>query len=146
MNAINILGEICLKVGNIPGTIISSVWFFVKSSFLKYWYIIIPGVIIWVFWEILTREEHSYNSDNGFTPVFNSFVGGGVFCLFQYLTYLILELFFGKGIDCVSLWLYSFYLIPFVSTGLFLHGIGFWPYWKIPFVNAKIDLFGRGLR
>lgn len=146
MNNAEVIGEMCSKISNLPGTIISGVWSFIGSAFLKYWYIIIPGLIIWVTMELLTRNEHTYNSENGFTPAFNSFVGGGVFLLFQYFIYLILELIFGKTIYCISLWMNSFYLIPFLSTGLFLHGIGFWPYWKIPFVNAKIDLFGRGLR
>jgi len=130
MNSNNVLLEICMKSGDIPGTILSGIWYFITSSFSKYWYIIIPVIIIWIIWEILSRDNHDYNSKNGFTPMFNSFVGAGVFCLFQYLTYLILVLFWGKGVYCAVPMVSGFHIIPFFLTGIFLNLIGFWKYLK----------------
>ena len=135
------LGRACSIISDIPRTFVSGVWTAISYVFSTYWYLVIPVLIIWVAIEIVTRNNHGYNSENGFTPAFNSFVGGGVFYVSQALIYLILKFFFGEGIYCASLWVSSFHLIPFVSTGLFLHGIGFWPYLKIPFTNVKIRLF-----
>jgi regulator of protease activity HflC (stomatin/prohibitin superfamily) len=134
------LGQLCSVINDIPHTVISGVWFWISFAFSHYWYLIIPALIVWVTVEIITRNAHSFNSDNGFTPVFNSFVGGGVFYIFEYMIYFVLNYFLGSGVNCGLLWLDTFYLIPFIATGLFLHGIGFWPYMKIPILNIKIDL------
>jgi len=137
------LAQLCSAVSDIPGTAISAVWLWISYSFLHYWYIIIPAIVIWVVIEIFTRNTHSYNSDNGFTPTFNRFVGGGVFYIFSAMFHFILSLFIGKGIECGLIWINSFYLIPYISAGFFLHGIGFWPYMMLPIINVKIDLFGN---
>lgn len=137
------LVQLCSIANDIPGTIISSIWFGISFAFSHYWFLIIPAIIIWIAIEIFTRNTHSYNSDNGFTPLFNSFIGGGVFYIFGALIHFILSFFVGKGVDCGLIWINLFYLIPFVATGLFLHGIGFWPYMKIPIVNVKANFFGR---
>lgn len=136
----------CSLINDIPGTLISGVWFGISYAFSHYWYIIIPAIILWVVFEIFTRNTHSFNSDNGFTPVFNSFIGGGVFYIFSALIHLVLNLFVGDMVECGLVWVNSFYLIPFISTGLFLHGIGFWPYMMIPIINVKVNLFGRSSR
>lgn len=133
-----ILGPICSAIGDIPHTAVSSVWLGIEYLFTNYWYIIVPVIIIWTIIEIVSKGGHSFNSDNGFTPVFNSFVGGGVFLLTEKLIYFILEHISGPSIYCGSLLSSSFYLLPFLTTGLFLNMIGFWVYWKIPFVKAKI--------
>ena len=146
MNVAQSLGDVCSFITSIPGTIISGVWFLVSSFFLNYWYIIIPVIVVWVVAEIITRNKHSFNSDNGFTPVFNSFVGGGVFFAFEFLIHFILNSFFTSVVNCGFLLLNSFYLVPFIATGLFLHVIGFWPYIKLPIVNIKINLRGRSSR
>ena len=144
MNMTEPLGQICSLINEIPHTFISAVWTFVAHSFSLYWYVIVPFLIMWVVFEVITRGGHSYNSDNGFTPIFNSFVGELVFYITAALIDLILEFFFGKGVNCSFLWVRTFYLVPFISTGLMLHGIGFWPYLKIPILNIKVDLFHRG--
>lgn len=146
MNTAEPLGNFCSIINEIPHTAISTVWTFVGQLFTSYWYIIIPTIVLWVTFEILTRSGHHYNSDNGFTPVFNSFVGGLVFYLTLTLIDLVLEFLFGKIVNCSIMWIRSFYLIPFISTGLLLHGIGFWPYLKVPVLNIKIDLFRKGSR
>jgi hypothetical protein len=131
----------CSAWGDVPHTVISSVWTIIKYGFSHYWYIIIPAIVLWVIYEISTKNTHYYNSDNGFTPLFNSFIGGGVFCLFEALIYFFLILFVGKIAPCTTLFMSSFYLLPFIMTGLFLHLTRFWPYWKLPLIRAKIRLY-----
>lgn len=140
------LAPLCSAIGDIPGTLISSVWFWISFAFTRYWYVIIPAIVIWVVIEIFTNGSHKYNSDNGFTPTFNRFVGGGVFYIFSAVFHFILSFIIGGWTDCSLLFIDVAYLVPFVGTGLFLHGIGFWPYMMLPILNIKIDLFGRGLR
>jgi hypothetical protein len=137
------LAPLCSAINDIPGTAISTVWFLISYAFSNYWYFIIPAIVIWIVAEVLTRNSHSFNSNNGFTPIFNSFIGGGVFYIFGALIHFILSFFVGKGVDCGLIWINLFYLVPFFTTGLFLHGIGFWPYMKIPIVNVKANFFGR---
>jgi hypothetical protein len=139
MGSVQLFENACSVLNSLPGTVVSGVWFFVSSTFSKYWYMIIPTLIIWIVYELFARHNHRYNSDNGFTPLFNSFVGGGVFLGFEFLITLVLNLFFGKATECVLLFTKSFYLIPFIATGVFLNFIGFWPYLKIPIINIKID-------
>ena len=146
MSPVQPLGAVCSLINDIPGTFISSVWFWISYGFSNYWYVIIPALVLWVIFEIVTRNTHSFNSDNGFTPTFNSFVGGGVFLGFESLIHFVLNLLVGNSAECGLIWINSFYLIPFVSTSLFLNAIGFWSYMRIPIINVKIDLFGRGSR
>lgn len=140
------IGGVCSIVGSIPSTTISWIWFWISSLFLSYWYYIVPAIILWSVYQIVTRGSHRFNSDNGYTPLFNSFVGGGVFFIFEWILSWILVLLFGPMVNCGLLFVDLFYLIPFIATGLFLHWIGFWPYMMLPIVNIKIDLFGRGRR
>lgn len=137
-------GGVCSLINDIPGTLISGVWFWISYGFSHYWYVIVPALILWVGIEIVSRNNHSFNSDNGFTPMFNSFVGGGVFLGFESLIHFVANLFLGSTAECGFLWVNTFYLIPFIATGLFLNAIGFWHYMRIPILNVKIDLFGRG--
>lgn len=141
------LAPLCSAISDIPGTAISAVWFWIAYGFSHHWYFIIPAIVIWVVVEFLTMNTHSFNSDNGFTPMFNSFVGGGVFYILSALIHFILGLFAGEGVECGLLWINSFYLIPFVATSLLLNAVGFWKYWRVPILNIKIvDPFGRGSR
>ncbi len=141
------LATFCSLISDIPGTFISGVWFWISFSFSHYWYIIVPAIISWVVIEVFTMNSHSFNSDNGFSPLFNSFVGGGVFYILSALIHFILSFFIGKGVECGLLWINSFYLIPFVATSLLLNAVGFWKYWRIPILNIKIiDPFGKNSR
>lgn len=137
------LEPFCSLVNSIPGTFISSVWFGIAYGFKHYWYFIIPVTICWLFYEKLTRNNHSYNSANGFTPTLNRFVGGGVFYIFNALLNSLLSFLIGNEVDCSLMWINSFYIIPFVFTGLFLHKIGFWPQMRLPAKNTGI---GTGRR
>ncbi len=139
-----VFGQVCSIVNEIPHTLISGVWFWISYIFSNYWFVVVPSIVLWIVIEILTRHNHHYNSANGFTPAFNSFIGGGVFYILQVLINFPLEYFFGKEIYCANIWVPSFHLLPFLATGLLLHGIGFWPYLKLPILNVKIVLFRGG--
>ncbi len=141
-----LIGEVCSLVSSIPNTTISWIWFWISYLLTSYWYYIVPTIILWTVYQIFTRWAHHYNSDNGFTPAFNSFVGGGVFFVFEFIINWLLMFILGSIASCGLLWTNLFYLIPFVATGMFLHGIGFWPYMMLPIINVKIDLFGRRTR
>lgn len=134
---------ICSFVNDLPRTLISSVWFWISFVFVNYWFLIIPVLTVWIVFEVLTRNCHLYNSDNGFTPAFNSFVGGGVFLGFESLIRLTLDLLLGNSAECSLIWVNGFYLLPFIATGLFLNLIGFWHYIKIPILNVKVNIFSR---
>jgi len=141
MNNPQLFGEACSLIGSIPHTTISYIWKAISYVFSNYWYIVVPILIIWIIIEIITRNTHGYNSGNGFTPTFNSFIGGGIYYISNALISLILNFLFGPITSCTTLWIGSFYIIPFITTALFLHWIGFWPYMRNPFTKEKIKLF-----
>jgi hypothetical protein len=137
MDSLQQLAPMCSAIGNLPGTFISGIWYAISQLFSNYWRFIIPTTVIWIIWESLFRYKHSYNSKNGFTPTLNSFVGGGVFFIFESLIQLFFNFLFGKITSCVLLLIEPLYLAPFIATGYFLHKIGFWPYWRLPWDKKR---------
>jgi hypothetical protein len=102
-------------------------WIIITALWPWYWLLIFAILFLWIVFEIYTRNgEVHYNSANGFSPVFNSFVGSGTYLGLQALLYLLFSLIFGDTIYCL-IWPYAVHLILFLSTGLILHKIGFWP-------------------
>ena len=91
---------------------------------------IVFGILFLVLKEIIMRGSNSYNSANGFTPAFNSFVGSFTYVGLQTVTFLLLSFVFGQSIYCMP-WPYVAHIFVFVTTGLFLHLIGFWPELRI---------------
>jgi hypothetical protein len=141
MNIAQPLGTACSILSNIPTTELSLVWAIIVS--VGWW--IIPIIIIWTIIEFATwHGSFHFNSENGFSPVFNSFVGAGFFYGFQTLYNFILEFIMGKTAYCATFTVPLFFLIPFISAGLFLHWLGFWPYLRIPRTRFKIKIF-KGL-
>jgi hypothetical protein len=95
-----------------------------------YWFLIVAILGTWITVEVSTRHGNfHYNSENGFSPLFNRFVGSGTYLGLQTLLYLILKIFFGESVYCLY-WPYAFHVIVFASSGLLLHLVGFWPYLK----------------
>lgn len=104
-------------------------WFWTATSML--WSVggilFIVALILWVWVEFKTRfGTFHYNSENGFSPLFNSVVGGGVYFLLQVLLYFFFRVFFGGGVYCLPL-PYAFHLLIFATTGKILNFVGFWP-------------------
>jgi hypothetical protein len=97
-----------------------------------YWFVIVVILIVWVIWEIQTRNGTAhYNSRNGFSPTFNRFVGSGSYFGIQALLYLLFNKLFGEMVYCY-IWPFPVHAVVFISTGLMLHISGFWPYLKEP--------------
>ena len=113
------------------------IWFAIESLWPWYWFLISLTLIAWIIFEIITRNGSAhYNSKNGFSPLFNSFVGSGTYALFQYFTHLFLNKSLGSGVYCRP-WSYLIHFIIFLSTGGLLFISGFWVYWKMPGEKKK---------
>ncbi len=113
-------------------SMVAWIWFAIKFLWPWYWLLIVVALVLWTAFEIASRHGGAhYNSKNGFSPLFNSFVGSGTYALFQYLTYLILQKLLGDGIYCQP-WSYVIHIFVFILTGGLLYFSGFWVYWKLP--------------
>ena len=113
---------------SIPHSIAGILWTIVTTLWPWYWLVITVSLTVWIAYEIATRHGTAhYNSENGFSPAFNKFVGSGTYLGLQTLVYLLLKLIFGDVIYCME-WPLALHLVVFGLTGLFLHLIGFWPY------------------
>lgn len=111
-----------------PKSGVGQIWFFITNLWSQYWIGITTGLLLWVIFEIFTRNGRChYNSQNGFSPLFNRFVGSGTYLLFQTGTIYLLVTFFSSGIYCTP-WPYVIHLIIFMLTGFFLRVIKFWVY------------------
>ncbi len=120
-----LLAEITKSVAGFAWTAIATLW-------STYWAYILPAFTIWVIYEVLTRFGSAhYNSDNGFSPSFNRFVGSGTYLAFQGLVCAILQCIFGDS-AYLHAWPYAIHVIVFASTGLFLNAVGFWVYLRSP--------------
>jgi len=107
-------------------------WIIVTTLWLSYWPYILIFFVVWVIWELVTRNGgFHYNSENGFSPTFNRVVGAGVYFLFQGVVYLVISKFFGIDVY-IHIWPYPIHLVIFLLTGFFLNLVGFWKYWKLP--------------
>jgi hypothetical protein len=124
-------GDICSLISISTASSLSSfLWQSIVFLWPWHWIAIFLALVVWVTWEIVTRNGTAhYNSDNGFSPSFNRFVGSGAYLGFQALIFLILKIFFGDIIYCFVL-PYFIHLAVFFLTGLILHLSGFWPYLK----------------
>ena len=115
-----------------PMTLAGQFWWLVTTVWSAYWPYILVFIIGWTIWELITRNGgFHYNSENGFSPTYNRFVGSGVLLLFQMSIYAILTKLFGHE-AYLQVWSYSVHIVAFLSTGLFLNLVGFWKYWKLP--------------
>jgi hypothetical protein len=125
------IGDVCSIVASIPHTIAGYVWTAITTLGLWWSLAIILGLIGWVVFEVATRNGNAhYNSDNGFSPLFNIFVGSSLNFAIQEGMGLGLAKIFGDTIYCVE-WPYILHFAVFVITGLFLRFTGFWVYLRI---------------
>ena len=119
-------------IWSIPQSIAGGFWFIITTVWNAYWPFILVGLTLWTIWELITRNGGlHYNSDNGFSPTYNRFVGSGMYLLFQTGTYVLLTKLFGNEIYAHA-WPYGVHIVAFLSVGLFLNLVGFWKYWKLP--------------
>lgn len=86
----------------------------------------------WIVIELITKNgTFHYNSENGFSPLFNSVIGSGTYLGLQTLLFVVLRFLFGDGVYCVPV-PYVIHVAIFFSTGWLLNVIGFWKYQKEP--------------
>lgn len=125
-------GEICQALVIPTASSISSfIWQIIFYLWPWKWILVVLFLGAWVVYELLTRNGTAhYNSVNGFSPGFNSFVGSGTFLGFQTILLLGFEKIFGESVYCMT-WPYVIHFVVFASTGLFLHAVGFWPELRI---------------
>jgi len=138
-NLIFPIGDLCSLGKSIFGSTFSLLWTII--TFVGFWYsvLLLLVIAIWVIFEVLNRNTHSYNSENGFTPLFNSFVGATVYFGLQALIYIILQKLLTEAVYCLK-WPYALHFITFTLTGLILCWIGFWRYWRPLGVGYKIRI------
>ena len=127
------VGEVLyILIVGVPATLASGFWLIVTTIWNTYWPFILIGLTVWTLWELVTRNGgFHYNSENGFSPTYNRFVGSGMYLLFQTGTYALLTKLFGSEIYAHA-WPYGVHIAAFISVGLFLNLVGFWKYWKLP--------------
>lgn len=115
----------------VPNTVAAKLWWMITSIWSEYWLYIIGFLTIWIILEILTRNGSvHYNSKNGFSPMFNRFVGSGTLLFFQFVIHLVFTKLFGNEVY-LYVWPYVIHLTGFFMTGSFLNLVGFWKYWKL---------------
>lgn len=129
-NIISSGGALCSLGQSLFGSIYAILWSIV--TYLGFWkcLLIFLSIIIWVAWEIIKKGTHSYNSENGLTPTFNTFIGASTYFWLQTLIYFIFQKFFSEAIYCLK-WPYILHIFIFLVTGFALHITGIWSYWKI---------------
>jgi hypothetical protein len=127
------LENICSVISISTTTTISGfLWHLIALLWPWNWLWICLIIIGWIFWEIINRNGTAhYNSENGFSPAFNRFVGSGFYLGLQTLLFLMFEKFFGPAAYCL-VWPEFVHVVMFLSTGWILHISGFWPYRKLP--------------
>jgi hypothetical protein len=134
----SILKDVCsVLTMSVPNSLASWMWKFIADLWPWCWSAIIICLCIWVVVELVTRDGSAhYNSQNGFSPTFNRFIGSGVFLFFQWLSYFLLHLIMGDGVYCLW-WPYALHLFVFGFTGIFLFTIGFWSYLRLPSLTRR---------
>jgi hypothetical protein len=126
-------GQICSAVSDTAVPSLSN-FFWTAIKYLWPWHWL--GIVLifggWIAWEFYTRNGTAhYNSDNGFSPTFNRFVGSGTYLGLQTLVFLILTTVFGNYVYCLK-WPVALHVLIFLSSGLLLNLTGFWVYLKEP--------------
>jgi hypothetical protein len=128
----------CELASSIPHTAIGWAWFWIFTFAKVTWFLPVVALVVWAFFEL--RNFKLRRDSNGCSWVFNKFVGGGFFLLFETAIDFLLVLAEGQTGHCVLL-TNGFYLLPFILTGFFLHICHFWPYWKLPLIHQRIRLY-----
>lgn len=133
MNTTFSIGNICSALSDSAVSSFSAmIWKIIVYLWPWKWLAIVVLISVWILFEIKTRfGTFHYNSENGFSPSFNRFVGSGSYLGLQTLLFVVLKLIFGNIVYCFS-WSYALHVLVFVSTGILLNVSGFWPYLKEP--------------
>jgi hypothetical protein len=128
-----LLGEICTAISiSMASSLNSFVWQIITYLWPWNWMWIVLFISGWIIWEIKTRYGAAhYNSKNGFSPVFNAFVGSGIYAGFQLIFVLFMTNVVG-GLAYCNIWPFGVHIVLYKLSGWFLNIIGFWVYRKEP--------------
>lgn len=121
------LGSICSLSKGFNSSLNSFIWELI-NQFQSYYLIIASAILIWIIFELLTRNgKFHYNSANGFSPYFNSFVGSGLYCFYYGLVLIFPHYVLGDIVYCVTLPVIT-HLLIFLLVKKTLVWIKFWKY------------------
>jgi Fe2+ transport system protein B len=125
-------GEMCQALAIPTASSISSfVWQVIFYLWPWKWLLILLALVVWLIYELATKNGTAhYNSVNGFSPGFNSFVGSGMYWGIQAVILLSFERILGESVYCTPL-PYVVHVSILVLVYLFLHKIGFWPEFRL---------------
>lgn len=130
-----LLIKMCQELSSMPKSFASGLWYMIQHW---PWQLGSLFVIIslWVLIEIVTRYGTLwFHSENGFTPMFNRFVGSGTYIGLQALLLGFFSL-ISSTVYCTP-WPYVLHILIFISTSKNLNKIGFWVYEKSPNTRKK---------
>ncbi len=126
----NPLLSLCPLLSSIPQTERQLLWSIIYSTW-PWNLILISVLILWIVFEIKNRHGkvlYRSKKGNGYTPLFNKFVGSATYFALQALIPLVLSFIFGDAIYCMFL-PYVVHLFMFWFTWYFLKNIvKFWVY------------------
>jgi hypothetical protein len=120
------LENVCSLSNSLNSTINSFAWEIISQ--LSSHYLVIGVILVtWVLFELLTRNgKIHYNSANGFSPLFNSFVGSGLYFFYYSFVLILPEYLLGEIVHCVTWPL--IHVFVFWAVRKTLISIGFWKY------------------
>lgn len=128
----DILNILCQIARPVAASLEAQLWQVITLLWPWWWLLIILILGVWIVFEIVTRFGTAhYNSENGFSPMFNRFVGSGSYLLVHAVLLLGLSKIFGSGVYCGPT-PYALHVVAFGAVGLTLHLSGFWPYMVHP--------------
>jgi len=129
----SMFGQACSAASDmLVSSLADAMWTGIRYLWPWYGFLIMLVLCTWILWEIHTRfSSISFRSKNGFTPLFNSFVGAVTYWGLQGLVFLFLTYFLGNYVYCLK-WPIALHLLVYWSSSRLLNYIGFWVYQKEP--------------
>jgi hypothetical protein len=134
-STLDIMNILCQIVQPTAASLEAQLWKGITFLWPWYWVLILLVLGMWIAFEIVNRFGTAhYNSENGFSPTFNRFVGSGSYLFVHAVLLLCLSKLFGSGVYCGPT-PYALHVFAFGVVGLTLHLSGFWPYLLEPGVR-----------
>lgn len=128
----NVLTMFCPVIAEIPQTINSFLWQVIYDTWPRN-LILIPILIAWVVWENVFRYGtfiYRSKKGNGYTPLFNMFIGSALFFALEEVIHFVLAFLFGNIMYCILLVASTVALSYFLVDYILREVLGFWVYKK----------------
>ena len=121
------LENVCLLSQSANSSVNGFIWEMI-SQVSSHSLIIVVTLVSWIIFELLTRNgRFHHNSANGFSPVFNRFVGSGLYFFYYSLILILPQYLLGEIVHCITLPFLT-HLLIFVAVKKTLMAINFWKY------------------